>query len=452
MSPSEIGRLMSCSALALPACSTVVLGLLLLSGRRPSESWAAGLVQLSLLGSFVGSITGTVLGIRFGPQKWVLGEWFRVGELAFELTLVSDPLSSTMLVLVSGLTLVAARFARPYLHRDPGFPRFYFLVSLFASGMLLVSASGSLAQLFLGWELVGVTSALLVGFFQERRAPTQAGLRVFTTYRLCDVGILLGAALLHEHAGSSSFLLVEGGPAFHQLPVVEGWVGCGIGLCLLLGAAGKSAQLPAGSWLPRAMEGPTPSSALFYGGISIHAGVFLLLRSASLLAASPVATCAVALVGLGTALYAGLVVRAQSDVKSTLAFATMAQVGVLLVEVAAGWYTLAVVHLVGHALLRLFQMLRAPSALWDARAIEAALGVEAGTPRPRHLGRARLLVYRLALERLFLDTALSDWLLRPVLALSRRLERSELRVLAWFDGPRAADAEASVMTAPRSQP
>lgn len=461
MSPSDWASGALVVALAAPLACFGVLALLLLLGRRaPPERWVAAFAQATLTVSFASVLLGALaffgaLGSSPGATRLVLGEWFQVEGQAFTLSLVSDRLGWVMMLVVSGLTGLAGRFAVRYLHRDPGFARFYLLVSAFAFGMLLVAASGSLDQLFIGWEVVGLSSALLVGFFQERRAPTQAGLRVFTIYRLCDLGILLGAVALHHSAGHASFEPSAAGADVFRLSADSGASGSLIAVCLVVGALGKSAQLPVGSWLPRAMEGPTPSSALFYGGVSVHAGVFLLLRAAPVLAASPFATALLALIGAATALYAGLVVRVQTDAKGTLAFATMAQVGVMFVEVALGWYGLALVHLVCHAVLRLLQLLRAPSTLTDALRADAALGL-AERVRAEGEPETHPYLYRMALDRLFLDTAQTHWLLRPVLSLSRTLERWEGRWLRLVEGsePDGEDdpAGAPLVSSPRSEP
>lgn len=463
---AEVLRGATCVALGAPLVSAASLGWASLAGGRLSERVAGGIARLALGLSWAASIVCVAVALQpsWQPVRMPLVEWFRVGDVAFEIALLSDHLTLVLLPLVSGLTLLATSFSGSYLHRDAGFLRFHLLISLFAAGMLWVVASASLEQLFVGWELVGVSSALLVGFFQERRAPTQAAVRVFTTYRLCDLGILLAVPALHHAVGSAEFTLSGAEPVVYRLPAVAGVAGTWIALSTLLGAIGKSAQLPAASWLPRAMEGPTPSSALFYGGISVHAGVFLLLRSGPLLEASPLARVLVGLCGLATAVYAGLVVRVQSDAKGTLAFATMAQVGVMFLEIAAGFYTLALVHLVGHAILRLYQFLRAPSALSDALAIDAALGlvdpsrrktaargVALGSTGPVRAPSRYL--YRIALDRVFLDTLQTNWLLQPVLTLSRRLERWEQRWMESLEaGGETVPQEPEALGAPRSQP
>src|SRR5690606_22872823 len=161
------------------------------------------------------------------------------------------------------VTGLIGHFSTRYLHGQKGFVRFFLLLALFATGMQLLVSAASIDQLFLGWELVGLTSALLVAYFQERRAPVEGGLRVFVTYRLCALGLLIGAVLLHQTSGTSDLARAPEAMRAHA-----GTATTLVPLLLLLAAMGKSAQFPFGAWLPRAMEGPTPSSALFYGALS----------------------------------------------------------------------------------------------------------------------------------------------------------------------------------------
>src|SRR5262249_12342072 len=175
-------------------------------------------------------------------------------------------------------------------HRERGYFRFFVLLHLFAFGSLLAFAAGSFDLLAAGWEIVGITSVLLIGFFQLRPAPVENALRVFAVYRACDIGLLVGVFAMHHWAGTATFT--------SGFPLLTGSQGLIVSLLLLLAASGKAAQVPFSGWLPRAMEGPTPSSAIFYGAISIHAGAYLLLRMQPTLARSAPASALVILIGL----------------------------------------------------------------------------------------------------------------------------------------------------------
>ncbi|WP_438030863.1 proton-conducting transporter transmembrane domain-containing protein [Sorangium sp. So ce233] len=443
-----LGKLAALAVLS-PAMAFAALGAYLLLLRTPSERVVSGVVlsalSVSLAASAVVWGSSVVAPYAFIPVE--LGPWFRVSGYSFDVVLLVDRLSSTMMVLVSLIAIVAGRFSVAYLHREAGFARFFLLLALFSTGMLAVVSAGSIDLLFAGWELVGATSVLLVTFFHERAAPARAALRVYVTYRLCDVGLLVGAVLMHELAGSAHFSVAFGSAAWPGDAAALGSpAATAIALCLLLAAMGKSAQFPVGSWLPRAMEGPTPSSALFYGAISIHAGVYLMLRAAPLLERSPAASAAVTVVGALTAVYGTVVGRAQADVKSALAHATMSQVGVMFIEIGLGYYRLALVHLFAHACLRCLQMLRAPSALRDAQEIRAA---HAGDPLPRLGIAARALpaplvrrAYWLALDRFHLEALQQRLIAAPLMRLGQRIDGFERRWVAALSGlPERAEGE-----------
>jgi NAD(P)H-quinone oxidoreductase subunit 5 len=200
-----------------------------------------------------------------------------------------------------------------------------------------------------------------------------------------------------------------------------------IAMLLLVAVAGKSALLPFSGWLPRAMEGPTSSSAVYYGSLSIHAGCFLLLRFAPLLEQAPAARWLAAGLGLATAVFAALTTRVQSDVKSSLAYAALTQVGIIIAEIAIGWYTIAFIHMAGHACFRLLQFLSAPNVLHDLHGIENAMG---NRPSPsRGLverlmpGPARRFLYLVALERGFLDSIMDHFIVDPFTRVAELLSR-----------------------------
>jgi NAD(P)H-quinone oxidoreductase subunit 5 len=207
-----------------------------------------------------------------------------------------------------------------------------------------------------------------------------------------------------------------------------------IALLLIVAVACKSALLPFSSWLPRAMEGPTPSSAVYYGALSIHAGCFLLLRAGPLLEQTPAARLLAGAVGATTAMFAAVTTRVQSDVKSSLAYASLTQVGLIVVEIAIGWYTIAFVHLAGHACFRLLQFLSAPNVLHDLHALEEIANDH--TTRVRGLlpllnsDRARQRLFLVALERGFLDNLLDRFVVEPFTRLARLLTRLD----AWLCG------------------
>ncbi len=433
------------AAVATPALAFLALGVLWLLDRAPGERATARIVTSALAVSLASSV---VVAVEFARRGGValpvdLGEWFHVSGYRFELTTLLDGLTVTMMLLVSFITLLTGHFSVRYLHRERGFFRFFALLSVFTSAMMLLVTAGSFDLLFAGWELVGLTSILLVGFFHERAGPTRAAVRVMVTYRLCDVGLLLGAAMLHHHTHTSLFAELRTSPAvLHLGPFYSSLVG----MSFLLAAAGKSALFPMGGWLPRAMEGPTASSALFYASLSVHAGVYLLLRAEPLIEHAPLARLAMVGVGVVTAVHATMVARTQTDAKSRLAYAAMTQVGVMVIEVAFGFTRLATLHLATHALLRGYQMILAPSSLHTALARQTMYGTD---PLPGYdpvgdrLSPATERVwYRLAVDRFHLDVVFDQWVARMFLRVGHLLDGFELvsvRAVARSLGGSAVD-------------
>lgn len=361
-------------------------------------------------------------------------------------TLVLDELSAPFLGLTVVLSSVVARFSAPYLHREPGYARFFLLFSLFVAGMTLLCLAGSLNLFFVGWELVGLTSTLLIAFFHERAAPVRHALRAFAVYRTCDVGLLV-AVLLEKNEAATG--------AAHDAFAFAGAHATVVGALLVVAAMGKSAQLPVGGWLPRAMEGPTPSSAVFYGALSVHSGLYLLVRTSPWMAELFGVRAFIGVVGAATALYGALLARVQADIKNGLAYAAMAQVGVMFVEVAAGYPRLALLHMVGYACLRTWQLLRAPAILHDVREMRDAIRgplPRVGAHWERLLSselRARL--HAAALQGFFLDEHLDALVVRPLFGIAKvavRLEATWTALLVGrggareaTGGPRAAEDE-----------
>lgn len=421
-----------------PAFGAVVITLLFLLPRRPSERVVTGITRVAVWLSFISALGGLLLWVLHGPVDYRVGNWYAAAEYSFPLVLLFDGLSAVMSVFVALMLITTVRFSNTYMHNERGFVRFFVLTLFFAAGMQLLVLGGSAELLFIGWEFVGIASVLLVAFFHERTGPVQAALRVLVTYRICDIGLLFGALWLHHWLGTTVWV-----DAFAQLGAHGGSLAAvGVALALVFAAMGKSAQFPVGGWLPRAMEGPTASSAVFYGCLSVHAGVYLLIRAAPLIEQSLAARVVLIVVGLVTAVMAALSSQVSADAKSAVAYATATQVGLMFVTCGLGLYTLATVHLIAHATLRYYQFLRTPSALQDALWQQAALGrTEQDVAAARFEGIAllrRRALYRLAHERFAVEAALDRWITRPVMGVSRFLDGMERRFLALHGRPPGA--------------
>lgn len=352
----------------------------------------------------------------------------------FTMKFMFDRLSVPFVIMTYVLCGVISAFASRYLHRDGGFQRFFLFLSFFLLGMILSSAAGTIETLFFGWELVGLSSALLVAFFHDRRGPVVNGLRVWSIYRLADAAFLIGAMSLHHLSGSGDFsglagqgVWPEGRVDIPQQSVLL--VGC----LFLFAAAGKSALVPFSGWLPRAMEGPTPSSAVFYGALSVHLGAFLLLRISPLLDRSPVLSGLVVLLGAATCVFATMAARVQSDIKSSLAFASLIQVSIIVVEIGLGFRYLPLIHIIGHACLRTLQLVRAPSLLKDYNSMINALGGVSEHRSAVEQSRYQRM-YRFAMNRGNLDSILDEFVVRPFTSVLLWSDRMERRWTNWLSG------------------
>ncbi|HUL73272.1 MAG TPA: proton-conducting transporter membrane subunit [Vicinamibacterales bacterium] len=412
-----------------PAVLLAVLGGASIANRPLPERWTGPLAAgLMLTGCAALAAAFVIHGASGGGARLIsYGAWSTSHEGGIAIEFLVDRLSLAFATLAVAIAGVVSAFSNRYLHREAGYNRYFVLLALFVTGMVLVALAGNVEVLFVGWEFVGLSSALLVAFFQDRPAPVSNALRVLTVYRISDAAMLSAAVWLRHVAGTDSLSLLFGGARASSASGLDAANATVIAVLLIIAVAGKSALLPFSGWLPRAMEGPTPSSAVYYGSLSIHAGCFLLLRSAPLLEQAATARVLAGTLGAATAVFAGIATRVQSDVKSSLAYAALTQVGIIVVEIAVGWYAVAFVHLAGHACFRLLQFLSAPNVLHDLHGIEAAIG-----ERPRRAGRARneTIVTRLgrrlflvALERGFLDSGLDRLVVRPFIRFGDRLTR-----------------------------
>ncbi len=431
----DLVALLVIAQLVAPAVALAAIGIPPMLGRQLREQTTTRLVGASFAVAFLASMVmlAVLAGRGFAPEIVHVGTWFAVGHHAATIDLVADGLSVPYVCFSTGLCLLVNAFARTYLHREPGFTRFFVLLVLFGLGMNLMVLAGSIDVLFAGWEFIGISSMLLIGFFHERANAVQAAVRAFVTYRICDAGILAAGVVIHAAVGSGDFDRLFHGGWPHAECLVAPSTAAIIALLLVFAALGKTAQVPFSGWLPRAMEGPTPSSAIFYGALSIHAGAYVLLRCEPLLDAAPAVGWLLVFIGGATALHANVVGKVQTDLKSMLAYGSMMQAGIIFVEIGLGWRVIPLVHVVSHAILRSLQILRSPSALHDRHALAAALGGQPGAGR----SAVSLLppawqaaVYRVALERGYEEMAVMRFVVEPFRRIVARIDAAER---AWID-------------------
>lgn len=375
-------------------------------------------------------------------------------HLHFHLEFIFDRLSIPLVLMSFILVGVIGSFANIYLQGDAGYHRFFLCFSMFLVGLQFAFLAGTIETLFLGWELVGLSSALLIAYFHERPAPVQNGLRVWAVYRVADAAFLAAAIAMHHLTGEGEFTKMTGAVAWPEgvsnLDPTSSFL---VGMLLLIAAAGKSGLIPFSGWLPRAMEGPTPSSAVFYGALSIHLGAYLLLRVSPIFAESILLRAAVVMLGGATAIVTAATARVQTDVKSALAYSSVCQVGIIVMEIGFGLWYLALVHMIGHAFLRSLQLLRAPTLLRDYRSLENAIGgrlahqnandVAMGT----HRWQSRW--YRFALERGYMDSMIDLVVVHPFCRLFRgfeRLENAWMRLLSGENVPAVGRASEELVS------
>ncbi|MBL7813302.1 MAG: hypothetical protein JNL57_13860 [Bacteroidetes bacterium] len=282
----------------------------------------------------------------------------------FLVDLYFDKVSAAYMFVGSILTFLITIYSRYYLHREKGYKRFFNTILFFYLGYTLTILSGNFETLFIGWEILGISSFLLIAFYRDRYLPVRNAVKVFSIYRIGDLGILLAMwASHHLWHENITFFKLHNYQLVHEHLQNHSMAGVFISLMLLLAAAAKSAQLPFSSWLPRAMEGPTPSSAIFYGSLSVHFGVFLLLRTFPFWEQQCSVRILIAVLGLATSIIATLIARVQSSIKAQIAYASIAQIGLIFIEIAAGLEKIALVHFAGNAFLRTYQLLVSPSVV-----------------------------------------------------------------------------------------
>lgn len=275
-----------------------------------------------------------------------------------------DKITATYLIVGSLLTFLVTVYSRYYMHREGGYKRFFNTILFFYFGYNVAIFSGNLETLFIGWEILGISSFLLIAFYRDRYLPVKNAVKVFSIYRIGDVGLILAMWMSHHLWHESiTFMRLNNYELVHEQLQHHTLIGVLISLMILISAAAKSAQLPFSSWLPRAMEGPTPSSAIFYGSLSVHLGVFILLRTFPFWEHQLSVRIMIGLLGLFTSVATTGIARVQSSVKSQIAYASIAQIGLIFIEVAAGLENLALFHFAGNAFLRTYQLLVSPSVV-----------------------------------------------------------------------------------------
>ena len=331
--------------------------------KESALSWTAFLTVITQLVLLTGFIIYWIIN---GANDLNLYEatLVKTNHYEFFIDFFFDKVSAVYLFIGALLTSMIATYSRYYLHREKGYKRFFMTILFFFFGYNVAILAGNFETLFIGWEIIGISSFLLIAFYRERYLPVKNAFKVFSLYRIGDVGMLLAMWASH-HLFHENITFMK----MHNYELVSDhlqnhtFIGAFIALCLACAAAVKSAQVPFSSWLPRAMEGPTPSSAIFYGSLSVHLGVFLMLRTYPFWENQTSIRIAIGLMGLITSIMTTFMARVQSSVKSQIAYSSISQIGLIFIEVALGLETLALIHLAGNAFLRTYQLLVSPSVV-----------------------------------------------------------------------------------------
>ncbi|MBN2081124.1 NADH-quinone oxidoreductase subunit L [bacterium] len=342
-------------AIAFPLIGVLINGLF---GRVIRSKLISGIIGCTALGlSFAVAVltwldyTYQFWTTRDGPYyEVVLWPWMYIGNLKIDAGLLVDPLSIVMFLFVTGVSFLIHIYSTGYMAHDEGYSRFFTYLNLFVAMMLILVLGNNGAVMFVGWEGVGLCSYLLIGFWYKDMYNANCGMKAFVVNRIGDFGVLLGLFMLFTYFGSLNFTTIfkEAGSVLEP----GSWIPLAIALFLFLGATGKSAQFPLHIWLPDAMAGPTPVSALIHAATMVTAGVYMVARLNPIFNASPTAGFVVALVGCFTAFMAATVAMTQNDIKKVLAYSTVSQLGYMFLACGVGAYWVAIFHVVTHAFFK----------------------------------------------------------------------------------------------------
>src|SRR3989440_1319945 len=326
-------------------------------GRRLTKRVAGAVACGAMILSFVVSVATVFRLLSFDPESRVMAqtvyEWITSGDFSVAFTMRLDPLSAVMILVVTGIGSLIHVYSTAYMHeeRDAEYARYFSYLNLFATFMLVLVLGANFLVLFVGWGGVGLCSYLLIGFWYQKKSASDAGKKAFIVNRIGDFGFVLGMLLTFVRFGTLDFQQVARSLANLGTETTFGTVSV-ITLLLFVGATGKSAQIPLYVWLPDAMEGPTPVSALIHAATMVTAGVYMIGRNAVLFGHAPLTLTVVAFIGTATALVAGTIGLVQNDIKRVLAYSTVSQLGYMFLAMGVGAYAAGIFHLMTHAFFK----------------------------------------------------------------------------------------------------
>ena len=345
------------SILILPLIGFVINGLF---GRKLGASISSAFGTMTIFLSFIIAL------LLFGHVREVGGfevnifSWLSVNTLQINFSLWIDELSSWMLLIITGIGTLIHLYSVGYMHEDKGIARFFAYLNLFVFSMMMLVLGSNLIMLFIGWEGVGLCSYLLIGFWYKNKDYGHAARKAFIMNRIGDLGLLIGIFLCIQHFGTVNFAEINSSVA---TGLFKPEILTAITMCLFIGAMGKSAQIPLYTWLPDAMAGPTPVSALIHAATMVTAGIYLIVRNAALFEMAPLTMNVIVVIGMATSILGALIGLFQNDIKKVLAYSTVSQLGLMFVAAGVGAYTSAMFHLTTHAFFKALLFLGAGSVI-----------------------------------------------------------------------------------------
>jgi len=343
-----------------PLIGFLIIGL---ANRKLSKNLAGAIGSGSVLGSFLVVLTLLFPMINGSLKATTITcfDWITVGSLNIPFSFLIDPLSVTMMTIITGVGFLIHVYSIGYMHEDDGFRRYFSYLNLFVFSMLLLVMGANYLVLFVGWEGVGLCSYLLIGFWFKNQNYNNAAKKAFIMNRIGDLAFLLGMLLIIKEFGTLNYDFI-----FANAPQVikpDASIIITITLLLFIGATGKSAQIPLYTWLPDAMAGPTPVSALIHAATMVTAGIYMIVRSNVLYTLAPATLEIILVIGLATALFAGTIGLVQNDIKKVLAYSTVSQLGFMFFALGLGAYSTAIFHLATHAFFKALLFLGAGSVI-----------------------------------------------------------------------------------------
>ncbi|CAN5657459.1 hypothetical protein BH10BAC2_BH10BAC2_01420 [soil metagenome] len=355
----------------------------------------------------------------FQPVSYKLATLYETEHFVFAIHLFYDEITAVFSVVGSLLFFLVATFSKYYMHRDQGYKRFFNTILLFAIGYNFIILAGNFETLFIGWEIKGICSFILIAFYRNRYLPVKNAFKAVSNYRISDVALMLAMWMMH-HLTHQNITFSQLGEA-KEMAVTSGQTGMAIFIVcmIILPAVIKSAQFPFTTWLPRAMEGPTASSAIFYGSLSVHIGVFLLLRTHPFWEDMLWAKITIIVLGALTAIVATMIARVQPTVKTQIAYSSAAQIGLMFIEVALGFHWLVLLHFAGNAFLRTYQLLVSPSVL---NYLVHHQYFHYILPKQKPVSKIKASLYILNVKEWNLDTLMFTYLWNPFKWLGKKLQ------------------------------